>query len=290
MRVTHNMIVSNVLSNIQGNLSRLEHAQNQISTGQRYSKASENPTAVARIMDLRSSESRVEQYRRNADNAVAWLNATDAAIQSAGDAVQRARELAVSGGNDVLPQEEREAIAAEIDQLLAQVIDAANSKFNGSYLFSGRLTDTPAYAAGAPPTFQGDLNGIEREINDGVKIQINSAGPDVFASSMQVLTDLANDLRSNDGPAIRGRIADIDAAQDELLAQGSIVGARTNRIETQQDRLEASQVSLAHLRSQDEEIDMVEAIVRFNSEETVYNASLQAGARIMQPSLLDFLR
>ena len=290
MRVTHNMLVSNVLKNIQTNLSRLERTENQISTGLRYNRASDNPTAVARIMDLRSSEARIEQHSRNAGNAVAWLNATDAAIQTAGDAVQRARELAVTGGNDVIPAEEREAIAAEVDQLLEQLTDAANSKFNGDYLFSGHLTNTPAYAAGTPPVYQGDLNAIEREINDGVRVQINSFGPNVFDSAMQALTDLANDLRADDGAAIRGRIADIDAAQDEMLAQGSIVGARTNRIETQQDRLEASRVSLAQLRSQDEEIDMVEAIVRFNSEETVYNASLQAGARVMQPSLLDFLR
>lgn len=290
MRITHNMLVSNVLKNIQTNLSRLERTQDQISTGQRYNRASENPTAVARIMDLRSSEARVEQYGRNAGNAVAWLNATDAAIQTAGDAIQRARELAVAGSNDVIPAKERQAIAAEVDQLLAQLTDAANSKFNGDYLFSGHLTSTPAYATGTPPVYQGDLNAIEREINEGVRVQINSFGPNVFDSAMQALTDLANDLRADDGPAIRSRIADIDTAHDQMLAQGSIVGARTNRIETQQDRLEAARVSLAQLRSQDENVDMVEAIVRFNSEETVYNASLQAGARVMQPSLLDFLR
>lgn len=290
MRITQNMISSNMLRGIQQNLSPMDRTQTQITTGQRYTRASDNPTAVARIMDLRSSEARVEQYRRNADNAVGWLNATDAAIQSGNDALQRARELAVMAGNDVIPPEERETIALEIDQLLEQMTDAANTTFNGTFVFAGQMTSTPAYTAGSPPVYQGNLDAISREVNDGVQIQINSLGPDVFASSMQAMVDLANDLRANDGPAIRNRIGDIDAAQDELLAQSSVVGARTNRIETQQSRLEATQVSLAQLRSQDEEVDMVEAIVRFNSEEMVYNASLQAGARIMQQSLLDFLR
>jgi flagellar hook-associated protein 3 FlgL len=290
MRVTHNMVVDNTLRNIQTNLAAMERTNQQISTGRRYNSASENPTAVARIMHLRSSEARVEQYRRNADDAIGWLNATDNALQTGGDTLQRVRELAVSAGNDVLPASERAMIAQEIDQLLLQLTDAANSKHNGEYIFGGRMIDTPAYTAGTPPVFQGDLNPIEREINDRERVQINSFGPDAFEDAMQVLTDLADDLRANDGPAIRASIADIDVAHDQMLAQNATVGARTNRIETQRDRLEATQVSLAHLRSQDEEVDMVEAIVRFNSEETVYNASLQAGARVMQLSLLDFLR
>jgi flagellar hook-associated protein 3 FlgL len=290
MRVTHNMVYDNLISNVRNNLSRMHRTQDQITTGRRYNSASENPTAVARIMHLRSSEARVEQFRRNADDAVGWLNASDAALQSAGDVLQRARELAVTAGNDVLAAEERAFIADEVDQLLAQLTDNANGKHNGEYLFAGRQTGTQPYLAGTPPTFQGDLNPIEREINDGVRMQINSLGPDVFEDAMQALTDLANDLRADDGPAIRGRIADIDAAQDQMLAGLATVGARTNRIETQRDRLDATQVSLASLRSQDDDVDMVEAIVRFQSEETVYTASLQVGARVMQPSLLDFLR
>jgi flagellar hook-associated protein 3 FlgL len=290
MRVTHTMKFDNLIANVQSNLARMQRTQDQITTGRRYNSASENPTAVARIMHLRSSEARVEQFRRNVDDAVGWLNASDSALQSAGDILQRARELAVTGGNDVIAAEERALIAEEVDQLLEQLTDYANAKHNGEYLFAGRQTGTQPYLGGTPPAYQGDLNVIEREINEGVRMQINTLGPDAFEDAMQALTDLADDLRANDGPAIRGRISDIDAAQDQMLAELATVGARTNRIETQGDRLEATQVSLASLRSQDDEVDMVEAIVRFQSEETVYTASLQVGARVMQPSLLDFLR
>lgn len=290
MRVTHNMVYDNLVANVQENLSLMHRTQDQITTGRRYNSASENPTAVARIMHLRSSEARVEQFQRNADDAVGWLNASDAALQSAGNVLQRARELAVMGGNDVIAGPERAQIAEEVDQLLAQLTDNANSKHNGEYLFAGRQVTTQPYLPGTPPAYQGDLNPIEREINEGVRVQINTLGPDAFADAMQALTDLADDLRANDGAAIRSRIADIDVAHDQLLAETASVGARTNRIETQRDRLGAEQVSLASLRSKDEEVDMVEAIVRFQSEETIYTASLQAGARVMQHSLLDFLR
>jgi flagellar hook-associated protein 3 FlgL len=290
MRVTHSMIFDHTLRNIQANYAAMQRTNDQISTGRRYNRASENPTAVARIMHLRSEEARVEQYRRNADDAIGWLNATDNALQTAGGALQRARELAVAAGNDAIAAEERDMVAGEIDQLLMQVTDVANTTHNGEYIFGGRQIASEPYVAGTPPVYQGDLNPIEREINDGVRVQINTLGPDAFQGVMQALTDLAADLRADDGPAIRSRIADIDAAHDRMLAANAAVGARTNRIETQSDRLAATQVSLAGLRSKDDEVDMVEAIVRFQSEELVYNASLQAGARLMQQSLLDFLR
>ncbi len=290
MRVTHSMIVTNVMNDVRTNLARMNKTQQQISSGKRYTRASDNPTAVARSMNSRTTESRVEQYQRNVDNAVGWLNTSDAAIQAATDVIQRARELAVMGGNDALPDKERELIAQEVDQLLEQLTDLGNTKFNGSYIFAGQLTETPAYTAGSPPVYQGDTNDVEREINDGVQVAINIHGPDAFGSAMQSLVDLADDLRASDANAIRNRITDLDAAQDDILTQGALIGARTNRIEMQEDRLIATRISLESLRSEDDSVDIVEAIVRFNSEETVYNASLQAGAKIMQPSLLDFIR
>lgn len=290
MRVTHSMIFDSTLRNIQANYAAMQRTNDQISTGRRYTSASENPTAVARIMHLRSEEARVEQYRRNADDAIGWLNTTDTALQTAGEALQRARELAVAASNDSLSAEERAMVADEIDQLLMQLTDMANWTHNGEYIFAGRQVSTPPYQPGMPPVYQGDFESIEREINTGVRVQINIIGPDAFGDAMQVLTDLSNDLRANDAAGVRSRINQIDDAHDKLLAANATVGARTNRIEIQRDRLEAIQVNLAELRSQDEEVDVVEAIVRFQSQELVYNASLQAGARLMQQSLLDFLR
>src|SRR5437660_2422486 len=137
MRITPQMIVDSTLNNIQTNQNRIEELQNQVTSGSRISKPSDDPIGVARALNLQDSIAQSEQYQRNIDQASSWLNTTDSAMQSVSDAMNRARELAVQASNGTLGSGDRQAIQAEITQLQQHVLDLAHSKYGAYYLFAG---------------------------------------------------------------------------------------------------------------------------------------------------------
>src|SRR3979409_106674 len=117
MRITTQMVVDLTLRNIETNQQRTSDLQNQIPSGSRIFKPSDDPIGVARALDLQDGISQTEQYLRNIDQGNAWLNATDSVLQSVSDSMNRARELAVQSANDSLSSADRVSIKAEINQI-----------------------------------------------------------------------------------------------------------------------------------------------------------------------------
>src|SRR4051794_37644809 len=117
MRITQQMMVDSMLRNVEQNQARTEDLQNQITSGSRIFKPSDDPIGVARAISLQDGLSQTQQYLRNIDQATAWLNTTDSALQAVSDSISRARELAVQAANDTLSSADRVAIKAEITQI-----------------------------------------------------------------------------------------------------------------------------------------------------------------------------
>ncbi|HEY8475932.1 MAG TPA: flagellar hook-associated protein FlgL [Chloroflexota bacterium] len=302
MRVTYNMFADTVLRNIMANQERLEELQRQLTSGKRLTKPSDDPVAVSRALGLRSTLASTEQYLRNVDAAVSWLNATDAALARVGDVLQRARELAIQGANDTMGTNERQLIAAEVGQLIENAVQLGNATYGNSYIFAGARTQSKPfdYVAGAVVYNDADpvtaTKLLEREVSPGVRVVVNVVGHDPVGGNAlfdQVFTALQNlhaALQADDVNAIRSSLGGIDATQDTLLEARASVGARVNRLEAAKDRLTDLQVNLSELRSSLEDVDMVEAISSFATAETVLKAALAAAGRSLPPSLLDFLR
>src|SRR5690349_12161658 len=123
MRITQQMMVDSMLHNVEQNQARTEDLQNQITSGSRIFKPSDDPIGVARALNLQDSISQTQQYLRNIDQATSWLNTTDSVLQSVSDSLARARELATQAANDSLSASDRNTIGAEIGQLQQHVLD-----------------------------------------------------------------------------------------------------------------------------------------------------------------------
>ena len=300
MRVTNNILINNMMRYISSNLNRMDKYQQQLATGMKISVPSDDPVVAARALKLRTDVSQVEQYRRNVNDAESWIDITESTLNNIQDVLHRARELAVQGNNGTMTETDRIKIAEEIKQLKNQLINLANTTYAGRQIFSGYKTDTKLLNDDG--TFAIDVLNTERieyEIGIGDSININVCGGDLFnygndaqvnnkAKMIEVFDKFIEALEL--GENIGESITDLDEAMDNLLRVRADLGARANRLELTANRLDSDVINFTMLMSQNENVDMAETIMKLKNEENVYRASLAGGARIIMPTLVDFIR
>lgn len=318
MRITNRMMADRSLLNLNATLRRMDRYHQQLSTGKRISMPSDDPSGTERSMRLHTTILETEQYVSTVGEAISWLDSADAALDQASTLLQRARELVVAGANGALPAESREALAVEMDQLVEDLITVGNLKHGIKFVFAGENTLTTPFVGisdpaeypqngkgetvgGAPITrveYRGTtldpadpLSGIVVEIGGGSTMRISTHGNDALSLAFEALIEARNHLWEGDTQSLSTTdIVKMDEAIDQVLRARSDIGAKSNRLELVRDRLNHLHTNLTKLLSDIEDIDPAEAIMHLKMEETVYRAALASGARIIMPSLLDFLR
>lgn len=183
MRISSQQIFSGGINRLQGINSNLVDTQQQISTGKRVNKPSDDPVAAARILKLDQQLRRVETYERNANLADNRLKQEESALSSSVDIIQRVRELTVQAGSSSLSNNDRQSISAELKERLGQLANIANTRdASGEYIFSGFQGKTPAFAqtTAGEWQYQGDEGQRVLEIDDGVTVPISDHGKGIF--------------------------------------------------------------------------------------------------------------
>lgn len=295
MRVADSTLRNNVMRNLSRSLREMSKAQRQMASGQLINKPSDNPVVAVKLLNINSALAETAQYQANVRDAKAWVDLTDSTLDKIGEALHRARDLTLEGITGTTPQYARDHIATEVDQILEHVVSLANSSIDGDrYLFGGTHSQGKPFqvtAAGAVSSSVGAGSGVVKyEIMRGIEMQVNVEGAFTFVHGgvFDSLHDLAEALRTGgDGQT---QLSAIDSAFDNLLNQRAIVGARQKRLEMTDLRYEDEIGVMTELKSTLGDVDLAEAIMNFNVKEHVYQAALAAGARVMQPTLLDYLR
>lgn len=302
MRITEGMTRRTILQDLAATKARLTRTQREISSGHRITRPSDDPFGTGRTLQLTGELEGFRQYKANVDDGVGWVTATETALARISDTVQRARELLVQGGNDSGGQIAREGIAAEIEALTEAVKQEADVTYDDRYIFAGTATATRPYELGAGDEYAGDGGTIQRVIGKGVSLGVNVDIQTVLGNGaaaeddklLDVLRDIASDLRGGTAAnveALRGTdLRRLDENLDELTRVRAVVGATTNRLETAGTRLEQLQEASLNQLSQVYDVDLPEALVDYSSEQAAYETALRAGAKLIQPSLMDFLR
>jgi flagellar hook-associated protein 3 FlgL len=294
MRVTNQTMLRRSLANLEFNAQRLMTLQEQLATGKRVNRPSDDPSSAAQALDYRSTILLQDQYSESIDAALRRLNTTDVAYGTVTDILQRAHELSVAGSG-LLSADEMRAMAAEVDQLLGQAIQVGNTSIGNVYIFGGHQTTSPPFTAvGSPPTavtYNGDVGLTATEIAPGQTIDMNVPGSDGFPAVFDALISLRDNLNAGDSNAVTTTdVAQIGAALEGILELRGLVGARINRLERDQEGIDEAQIAVRKLLSEVEDADVADLIVKLTTQQTVYEASLKTAARIVQPTLLDFLR
>jgi len=302
MRISNATLRNNVMRNLHSSLREMSESQRKMASGRTVSVPSDNPVVAARLLNLNATLHESAQFQTNVRDGMAWLNMTDVTLGAVGEALHRAKELTLAGANSTLPPEVREFNAREVDQLLRHVVSLANTSFDGSRsLFGGTHHGTLPFTTsenadgtlGSPAAVPGaGVGAINYEILRHIEMQVNTPGAELFQvgnvfGSLEMARDAMRAIPTAD---IQLSLAALDQALSNVLDARATVGARQNRLEMAEARYDEERVTLSELRSKLGDVDMAEAIMNFNVRESVYQAALGAAARVMQPTLLDFLR
>jgi flagellar hook-associated protein 3 FlgL len=290
-RITNSMTSRSVLADLENVYNQLTQTQNELSSGVKLTKPSDDPFGASQALQYKSEIAANVQYQSNVSSATDWLSTTDTALSSMNDDLGRVRDLVVQGANGSLSQTDMDSIADELDQLADSVKSAANTQVAGSYVFSGTQTQTQPFTVGGADTYNGDTKTISAEIGQGVTMGLNVTGDTVVSPILAAIRQAATDLRAGGTPGNLGTtdLDAIDAAQNTLAENQAIVGARENRLSAASSRLQELQQAQTQQLSNVQDTDVAQAMIDFSQQSSVYQAALRAGASLIQPTLMDFL-
>jgi flagellar hook-associated protein 3 FlgL len=402
MRITTRELNRSMLDVINNRYNDLADLQQQLATGKRLRRPSDDPVDVANDLQLTTKERELNQYKTNIEDSLSYMSISETSMESMNTLLQRLRELAIEGATDTLGPDERVYINKEVEQLTRQFVALVNTNYKGDYIFNGQQTKippllfensvsatvqdytdlrmayfnafgqpvgttvqlfngfsnapvadiipgtfslsvggvtynentdytidyqagtitilnpalaidaspgTPQYAAGQTAisfdylTRGRDIYGqtvsnrgiIERSVETGVSMQINigmdemTTDPVTGNTLLGTLVGFGQALVQNNQPGISNSIDQLDLLINSVLSAQSKSGARTNRLQTTLARNEGQATQVTSLRSELEDAEMAETASKFMLAQNVYNAALQSTAKIIQPSLVNFL-
>jgi flagellar hook-associated protein 3 FlgL len=292
MRVTESMIYNSTNTSLANDRASLQAITEKVSSNKQLNRPSDNPADVRSAVGLNDTLAQINQYLRNIDSASSKVSAMDTALSSAGDLVQRANELAIEGANGTLDSGQRQSIGAEVSQLIEAMAQDAGAKVGDDYVFSGFRVDKPPYqvtGAGQVGAYQGDHGVVVARVGQSSTMQINLSGDAVFQPALDALKQLQTDLNSGQ-PVQQTTIGQISSALQTMVQARAMVGARENRLDDAKTSQQALVTTNQALLSQLVDTDMPSAITELTQRQTTYQASLAVTAKVMQTTLIDYLR
>lgn len=308
MRVSTNHLLNNMMKGVGNQLSRLNELSQDISTGKRVRKPSDDPVAASRSLALRALSSGIEQYKNNVADSRDWLLATETALTNLNDLFEQANVLILDAANQTRSDKDKEAFIQELDRIIEEAVAVLNTKHDDRYIFSGLATTTKPFSlesGGIVYYGADDADGRkEIEVEPGMTMQINTNGKLAFMTDLpdagnrsviQVLLDIRDHVaESYSSPTFHDDIAgDIDAiaaVEDHILNHVTGVGAKVRNLQRVSAKLAQNEVEIESLLSKTEDADIARAVVELELQRTVYMAILYSTSDIMKTSLLDYLR
>jgi flagellar hook-associated protein 3 FlgL len=294
-RITQGMLNQTLLYDLRNVTTKLSNSEQQLSSGYKLNQPSDDPYGASQALKLRADLAANQQYQANVQDANSWQNIADTALGDIGDSIQRARDLVLQGANDTNAASDRQAIVTELNQLIDSIKTDANTQYAGRYIFSGTKTNSQPYQLGTNDAYSGNTAMITREIGVGVQVAINQPGSSIIGDDtsglLATLRGIVTDLQSGNTNALSTNdLNALDAANDQLLNVRAQVGALSDRLTTATNRLQSTEQSTTQLLSNVQDADMTQVMIDFSTQQAAYQAALRAGAQIIQPSLMDFLR
>lgn len=288
------MLSRNMLSNLSTSYERLGKYQDQLNTQKKISRPSDDPVVAMKGVTYRRNLQEVEQFKRNFSEAYNWMDNSDASLDKAGQALHRIRELIVQSSTDTYDEGQRKSISEEISQLKEHLVEIANTKVGDKYIFNG--TDTlskPVDASASPIKVSNNSNPIQFELSKGVFIPVNVNPQVVFTEDLfkdveGLILSLENP--NSDSNSISPYLDKIEGHLDNVTNARANLGARANRVELMEERIDQQEIISKKVMSDNEDIDFEKVVTELLAQESVHRAALSVGSRIIQPTLMDFLR
>ncbi|MBM3282705.1 flagellar hook-associated protein 3 [Candidatus Gottesmanbacteria bacterium] len=295
MRITNNIIHSRLIKNIQDSTERLAKSQERMSTNKNISKPSDDPMGVSQIIYYQRDLHKLRQAIRNAENANAVLSHTDTIIQQVVDLLTYVRTNATVMATDTVDENVRSDMANEVDMIIKQLIQKANTNFGNRYIFSGyRILTEPYQEIEGQIKYQGDHGEIQQRIGNDELMTVNIPGSYIFGSSnnglFKILQDLQQALKTNNRNGIQDFLSLADIEMNNITKALGEVGALMKRIDFNLNEMNELEILLSQQLSKVQDIDVSKESIEYITSQKTYQAILEVTSRKLQlPSLIDYL-
>jgi flagellar hook-associated protein 3 FlgL len=285
-----------VLAGLALDRQQEDQAIGELSTGRKVNQPSDDPAAVAGLIVNKAQASAVSSYLSNISSLQATLQVADSTLNAVVTNLSQAMSLGIEGANSTMNQTDRNAIAQEVDGIQQQILEYANQSFQGNYLFAGTAVNVKPFVADpASPSgvgYVGNTGVNNVEIGEGQAVPANLPGSQLFTAPgsdvFQALADLSSALRS--GTNIPAAETEVQNAFNSVNAQRTFYGTTLSRLNTASSFLNEESLQLSQEENNLVGVDMATAASQLTQAETALDATLAAGGKISQYSLLDFLR
>ncbi len=303
MRVTFQSRAIPLQSAIKERSQDLLRSQAEISSGKRILKPSDDVIGVRHALLNRARIAQVDQFIGNIELGRADLNMADSLTGQISDRILRAKELAVQMGDAIHTASSRAAASLEIDALIDEVVALGNTQFRGRHIFGGENTlEDPFTRDGDSVSYAGTDAGVVRRIShDTPLVETTFAGTGLFFENRDGTTNVTQDgvfniliglkqaMENDDAESIGAALAGLNTEFDRFVAARTDFGARTERMNQVQERLEEEKFQILDLQSTTEDVDLAEAITELQLRQTALQATLGVTSNILPVSLMDLL-
>jgi len=297
MRVTPKITVSNFIRNIHQQAGDILKAQEQIASQKRINKISDDPIGMGRVLGYRSDIAAIEQYEENIDQGISRLEFNEITLDLASDLVLTAKRVAEEYSGLETTAKQKQLAADQIKDLYDQLISLGNSKFNNNYIFSGHATDTPPFAPDG--SYNGDDGQVRLMVGDNVEITFDADGSNIFGANggVDLFGELQNLITGLENPDAVAGSAQIKATVSPLYNARQQINNRRSEYAPALYRLQFTDEYWANLKpkvqgslANTEQTDIAKTVLEMTNLQVAYETTLATAARIIQPSLMDFLR
>ena len=290
-------IASNVITDIQQSNRNLQTALQQVSTGLRVSTPSDDPAASAALAQLQAQGSNVDQYTTNAESVLSQAQSADSVVSSVVSLLNQAITLGTEGANGTTSATDRQSIAADVQGLLSNVVSLANTTYQGISLFGGTVSGKAAFTTDSSSAtgykYNGNSGVNSVQIGDTLSVQANIPGNTLFTNSsanvMGALSNLATALTSGSSADVGTATTAITTALNYVTQQHVVYGNTINQITAQESYLAQDTVTISSRENSLVGIDTATAAENLSQAETSNTAVLEASAKVLQNSLLNYL-
>ncbi len=302
MRVTNQTVLRNSISRLQQNLQAVERAREDIASGLRLRKMSQDPTSGSEVVRVGSSMRAIDQFRRNIRMGMGRAETEENVLNSLTNALGRGAELAISQASGTATTETRLVVKAEVDSLISFAVGLSNTRFGDEFLFGGtRGGEAPFQYPPVGNDFRALLDtgglpvdpsgNIPLEIGDGRFAISNHNGTEIFldTNALESLRALSEALGADD---VAGITASIDALRDSSSDVQTLIGrqgARVNEMMVAEHNLGELELTLKAFRSELRDTEIDKAMVELVGRQTMYEAAMSATSRVLGLSLANYL-
>ncbi len=291
MRVSAAIMAEQIKANLARQSKQLMETQLKLATGKRINKPSDDPTGTSKVLDYRTTLQAIGQYRRNIQDAGTRLTYTETVLEQVSELVEQAKKLGANPNMD-----NPTLFARQIGNIRQQIHGLAHSQYGGGYLFAGNRSDTPPFDAAPPYAYHGDDGSHQVVVGKGLTVRIEADGRRMFGDGDESLFQLLHNLETAlsaepvDPASVRDLVDSLYGAADRLKLARSALASDYQRLQKTDDHWSRFANSVESMRQSVEDADITQAAIDMQVQQTAYEVLLATSARVIQPTLVDFLR